>query len=350
VFDHHAQRRIDLAASCRDADAIAKVDGAGEVIERDGVSVQVMHNGVVVEAGCYYGAWMTEIIRRLHGHHEPQEEAAFALVVERLRAESPAAPVMVELGSFWAYYSLWFARALPQATLVLVEPDPGYLEVGRRNLALNGVGARFVQAAVGLPDGAAGGLVCESDGVERPATLLSVDGLMEREGLEHVDVLLCDTQGAELAMLDGARAALTGGRIRFLVVSTHHHSVCGDPQIHARCLSTLRGHGAHVVAEHTIAESFSGDGLIVASLDPRDRDLRLELSRARAADSLFGELEPELAAALARCGAAEAERDEAIAQRDALAAELLRTREPTGAIGQRLLGRLRGSPRDRRAG
>ena len=315
MFEFHLQRRIDLTASCRDADAIPKVEGAGEVVERDGRRLQVMHNGVRIEEGCYYGAWMTEVIRRLRGHHEPQEEAAFHLVVERLRADPPAAPVMVELGSFWAYYSLWFARALPAASLVLVEPDPAYLEVGRRNAELNGANARLVRAAVGLPDGAAVGLVCESDRIERQVTLVSVDGLMARERLDRVDVLLCDAQGAELAMLDGARAALAAGRIRFLVISTHHHSICGDPQIHQRCLDVLHDAGAHIVAEHTITESFSGDGLIVASTDPRDRGLHLSLSRARARDSLFGELEPDLARALEQ-------RDEARAERDALAAEL----------------------------
>ncbi len=65
VFEFHQQRRIDLTTSCRDADPIPKVDAAGEVIEREGVRVQVMHNGVVIEEGCYYGSWMTEVIRRL---------------------------------------------------------------------------------------------------------------------------------------------------------------------------------------------------------------------------------------------------------------------------------------------
>ena len=69
---------------------------AGEVIERDGVRLQVMHNGLVIEAGCYHGEWMTEVIRRLRGHHEPQEELAFYTLVEQLRADTPA-PVMVEL-------------------------------------------------------------------------------------------------------------------------------------------------------------------------------------------------------------------------------------------------------------
>lgn len=316
-----------MTVSCGDCDAVPKVDGAGEVVERDGTRLQVMHNGVVIEEGCYYGAWMTEIIRRLRGHHEPQEEAAFHAVVERLREDPPPEPVMVELGSFWAYYSLWFAHALAGARLILVEPDPGHLEVGRHNLARNGVDGRFVHGAVGLPDGGAGGLVCESDGIERPVGLVGVDGLMAREGLERVDLLLCDVQGAEMAMLLGAADALATGRIRFLVVSTHHHSICGDPSIHQRCLDVLLARGAHIVAEHTIGESFSGDGLIVASLDERDRDLTVELSRARARDSLFGELEHDLASAFA--------------ERDALAARLA---TPPAATVPRasLAARLRG--------
>ncbi len=291
MFEHSLQRRIDLTTSCRDADAIPKVAGAGEVADHDGVRVQRMHNGVLVEEGCYYGAWMTEVIRRLRGHHEPQEELAFHRLVERLREAPAAEPVMVELGSFWAYYSLWFARALPGARLVLVEPDAANLEAGRRNLALNGVRGTFVHAAVGLPDGGVAELVGESDGVAREVPLVGVDGLMERERLARVDLLLCDAQGAELAMLESARGALLGGRIRFLVVSTHHASICGDPRMHERCLRLLGELGAHVVAEHTVSESFSGDGLIVAAMDPRDRDLRVELSHARARASLFGELE-----------------------------------------------------------
>src|SRR6476646_8671915 len=102
MFEYAVQRRIDLTTSCRDADAISKVAEAGAIVERDGTRAQVMHNGVLVEEGCYYGAWMTEIIRRLRGHHEPQEEAAFQLLVERLRADPPAQPAMIELGSFWA--------------------------------------------------------------------------------------------------------------------------------------------------------------------------------------------------------------------------------------------------------
>lgn len=296
TFEYHQQRRIDLTASCRDADAIPKVPRAGEITEHEGVRAQVMHNGVLVEAGGYYGDWMIETIRRLRGHHEPQEEACFHTVVERLRSDCPA-PVMVELGAFWSYYSLWLQHVIPAAELVLVEPDPAHLACGRRNVALNGARARFVHAAVGLPDGARAEIACESDGVTRELPLVSLTGLAERADLARVDVLLCDVQGAELAALEGARALVAQGRLRFVVLSTHHHSISADPMTHQRCRQTLLEWGAHLIAEHSVPESFSGDGLVVASFDERDRDLELPLSYARSRDSLFGELEPDLAAA-----------------------------------------------------
>src|SRR3954469_16892907 len=69
-----AEARIEMAASCRDADPIPKVRGAGRVVSLpDGRQVQVMHNGVRVVVDGYYGAWMTRLIERCSGHHEPQE-------------------------------------------------------------------------------------------------------------------------------------------------------------------------------------------------------------------------------------------------------------------------------------
>lgn len=290
------QRRIELTVAARDADPIPKVAQAGAVVERDGVRVQVMHNGVFVVEGGYYGAWMTEIIRRLRGHHEPQEEAAFHAVVERLRRDEQH-PVVVELGSFWAYYALWVQRVLPTAQIVLVEPDPAHLEVGRRNVALNGATARFIEAAAGRSHGATVSFPCESDGVVRERLTVTLDGLLEGMNVDRLDLVLADVQGAELDVLAGAERALTERRVRFVVLSTHHHSISGDPLTHQRCLAALVGYGAHIVAEHTVSESVSGDGLIVASLDPRDRDLHVPLSHARAKDTLFGELEPDLARA-----------------------------------------------------
>ncbi|MDX6700461.1 MAG: hypothetical protein QOF26_687 [Baekduia sp.] len=288
-------RRVALTTAVRDTDVIPKVANAGALERVGDRPVQVMHNGLLIDEACYGGAFMTEIIRELRGHHEPQEERVFHAMLERLAesaADRPAA--MVELGAYWAYYSMWFQRALPGATTIMVEPDPNNMEVGRRNFALNDLDGAFVQAAVGPAQGGTMWLACESDGRVRQVPTVTLDGLMAGHGLEQLDLVLCDTQGAELPVLRSARDALRSGRVRFLVLSTHHQVFSGDPLTHQRCLAFLQDAGAHIIAEHSIAESCSGDGLIAASMDPRDRDFTVEVSHARARDSLFGEPEFEV--------------------------------------------------------
>ena len=284
TFVEEDVRRIAVTTAVRDTDAIPKVPGAGEVRDHEGRRVQVMHNGVLVEEDCYGGAWTTEIIRRLRGHHEPQEELVFHAIVERLKGTPD--PVMVELGSFWGYYSLWASRTLG-ARCVLVEPDPQRLEVGRRNAELNGADASFVRAAIGHHTAESGTHV----------PLVTIDGLLESERLDHVDILLCDIQGAELDALRAARRAIRERRLRFVVVSTHHFGISGDPLTHQRCLDLIEDAGGHVVAEHSVSESCSGDGLIAASFDRRDADMAVEVTVVRARDSFHGELEYDLAEA-----------------------------------------------------
>ncbi|WP_354699231.1 hypothetical protein DSM112329_04941 [Paraconexibacter sp. AEG42_29] len=293
-FTSVERERIERTVAVRDTDALPKVPGAGEVFDHDGQPVQRMHNGVLIEKDCYQGAWGTEIIRRLDGHHEPQEEVAFAAIVERLRGEE--GPItMIELGSFWAYYSLWLRHEVPSATSLLVEPDPRNLDVGRRNFALNGVDATVVHAAVGPEHGGSIKIPFDSDGVIRPTPTVTLDGLFADHGLTRCDLLLCDIQGMELQMLQGAAAALRDGRLRFLVISTHHFTFSGDPLTHQKCLELLTDAGAHVIAEHTVYESCSGDGLIAVSMDPRDRDLVVDVTIVRNRDSVYGEPERELA-------------------------------------------------------
>ena len=66
--------RVALTVSCTDTDALPRVSDAGDIKLVDGIAVQVMHNGILIEKDSYCGAWMTEIIRCLRGFHEPQEE------------------------------------------------------------------------------------------------------------------------------------------------------------------------------------------------------------------------------------------------------------------------------------
>ena len=297
AFSADELRRIGLTTAVRATDALPKVEGAGDVVLDGRQRVQTMHNGVRVVADGYYGAWMTEIIRRLHGHHEPQEELAFDAVARRV-AQTSDAPVMIELGSYWSYYSLWLSALVPSTRCICVEPDAPHLEVGRRNFALNGRDATFVHAAVGSPHGGRMRLRAESDGAHHQTPVVTLDGLVRDHGLTNVDLLLSDVQGAETEMLHSAAELVRGGRIRFLIVSTHHHSVSGDPLTHQRCLATLCEHGAHILADHSVLESCSGDGLIVACTRAEDADLEIPMPIVRARESLFGEPEYELARAM----------------------------------------------------
>jgi FkbM family methyltransferase len=325
-LEDDAARRVVMTTACRDTDPIPKVDGAGEVFERDGLLLQRMHNGLVIVEGCYHGAWMTEVIRALRGHHEPQEELAFHAVVERV-ARTEAEPAMVEIGSWWGYYSLWFAHATGGGVVAL-EPDESYLDVGRRNFELNGLQATFLRGAIGVDENRTMSFLEESTGRRTTVPAYDLRSLLDAAQLDRASVVLADIQGAETALLRRGRPVLEARRVRFLVLSTHHHSISGSPVTHQDARDLLDACGAHFVAEHTVGESFSGDGLIVAAFEERDRDLTVEISRARYADSLFGELEHDLAESWRARAALEA-------RASIRAGRLLRR----GARGLRRLGR-----------
>jgi FkbM family methyltransferase len=272
------QTRIAITLACRDSDSIPKVRDAGRIFKLDGERVQVMHEGTLVRADGYYGEWMARIIAGLHGHHEPQEEAIFHSLVGFARPGT----LFVELGAYWAFYTNWYLGAVPGARAVCVEPAAANLEIGRRNLARNGRTALMFHAAVGetyrpAAEPAARPAADHLDAVER----LDMAALLDRIGHQPIEVLHLDVQGAETGFLRSLRRCRVADQLRFIVISTHHESISGSPTTHDDCLEELRTQGAAVLVEHSVAESFSGDGLIVASFDRHDRWRRLPpISRA----------------------------------------------------------------------
>ena len=272
--------RVMMTISCRDCDALPKVAEAGRIV------VQVMHNGLRVVAGGYHGDWMAHVIRALRGHHEPQEEAVFATLVRCARHNS----LIVELGAFWSYYSLWYLSEVPGSRAICVEPDPRHIEVGRRNAALNGLDhrARFVEAWVGASDTGVAALPLESTGEMRSLPSLDMTAVAEMAGSSGIEVRHIDAQGAETSFLRSIAAA--PARPRFLVASTHHRLISGSASTHADCLAAIEAAGGHVLIEHSVEESFSGDGLIVASFREQDRSIAMPpMSRNWAEHSLFPE-------------------------------------------------------------
>jgi FkbM family methyltransferase len=281
--------RTLMTVQCRDSDCIPKVPTAGRIIEGVDGPVQIMHNGLKVAAGGYCGDWMSHIIRSLRGHHEPQEELAFHHLLRMCRHNS----LIVELGAYWAYYSLWYLQEVPGSQAVCVEPDPKNLSVGMTNAKLNCLSERvkFTQACIGVQHMSE--MPYLYDPAAKPDLMACLDMRAVAELVEgkEIELLHIDAQGVEHLFLSSIGAALVTQRVRFLMVSTHHCSISGSPTTHVDCLRAINDLGGYVLLEHSVQESFSGDGLIVASFQPVDRAICMpQISRNTASSSLFPDL------------------------------------------------------------
>lgn len=247
----HVYKRARRTIGCHDCEVIPKVPHAGMVIAAE-PPYQVMHNGIKIRLGGYHGEWMAEIIRALGGHHEPQEERLFHEVMKVI----PSKALMIEVGSYWAYYSLWFKSCVNGGQTYMLEPVPHKLQIGIDNFRLNGMQGHFQNAFVGAASNEKGQFV-DWDGSVSRVPCIAIDDFLAQEGITFLDILHADIQGAELEMLEGCRRSLSENRIGYLFVSTHADK-------HAACLAAIRLAGYQLVAEHSVEESCSGDGLIVA--------------------------------------------------------------------------------------
>lgn len=249
VFPATWEERIALAASSPDNDHIPRVPDAGRVVDQ----AMVMHNGVRVGVDSYYGADLMRLVANNRGVHEPQEERVFGLLLDHF-AQSSSPRIMMELGSYWCFYSISFLRHLGErARCFCVEPDPSNLEHGRANFVLNGINPEPPRVMLYRS------LIDRTDSSQpEPPPTRCVDSLAEEWGLQHLDVLHADIQGAEHQMLLGAEGLLRRRSIDYIFVSTH------STRLHRDCLQSLRSHSYLVLSEAAPAHSYSFDGLIFA--------------------------------------------------------------------------------------
>ena len=279
-------QRVMMTIGCRDCDSIPKVDGAGKIFSCKGKDVQRMHNGILVEAGGYYGDWMAHIIRSLQGHHEPQEELLFYYLLKYVRHHT----TIIELGCFWAYYSLWYLHEIPGSRAFCVEPDIKHLEIGINNAKLNNLLSRanFINAWVGGEERSSYASPTENSSLPVELPMISMKYFENLLPSDPIELVHADTQGAELSIIKSMRSLVDKNLLRFVLISTHHSSISGSATIHFDCVEELQALGATILVEHDVLESYSGDGLILASFYPEDRSLFFpEISRNVPSKSLF---------------------------------------------------------------
>ena len=148
---------------------------------------------------------------------------------------------MIELGAYWAHYSMWLMKQRPKSTTIMLEPDANNLMAGRANFSRNGFNGEFIQAAVATGH-------------------WELDPFLKSRNISHVDVLHVDIQGYEADFLAGARESLAQAAVDYLFISTH------SQLLHQRIKEELAGSGYRIeVSGDFDDETTSYDGLIFAS-------------------------------------------------------------------------------------
>lgn len=241
-FSEHKEwrKRISDAVSAPDNKFIERVQNAGKV---EG-NIQYMHNGIKIYRESYYGKEIMKLLKKNKGVHEPQEERVFQEVLLNLKQDSP---IMLELGAYWGFYSMWFLSVCKDGSAYLVEPNKNNLEFGKENFKLNNLQGNFLQ---GLIDS-------ESDDKTSPA-VFTVNDLVKFWSLPQIDILHADIQGYELKMLEGINSKYLQDNVRYLFISTHSN------ELHNACRDFISGHKFNVIADVSLDESYSYDGILIA--------------------------------------------------------------------------------------
>lgn len=262
------RKRVLTTICCNDCDNLPKAEYAGNVLQMDDATeYQLMHNGLKVLKNCYYGSWMTTLIQLLHGHHEPQEEKAFHEVLKYM----PTNAVMIELGSYWGFYSMWFQKEIIGAQNFLIEPDPKNIEIGKLNFDLNNMKGQFFQAMI-AEKSSDEDIFVDWNYNKHILPAICIDDFAQQHNIEFIHILHSDIQGAETNMLKGCSRLIAEKKIGYFFISTHRG-------VHETCLTILQDAGLDILVSITRDESFSADGLIVAKIKEFPGPMHIDVTK-----------------------------------------------------------------------
>jgi FkbM family methyltransferase len=246
------QSRVKLTSQCKDCINIPKVENAGKICAEDNKKIQYMFNGIKIYYDSYHSPWVNEIISNLKGHHEPQEELCFYHIVNLLDNDAN----MLELGCAWAYYSMFFKNKCKDGINICIEPNSKKLDKGISNIKLNNFDMNkfiFMNGFIGKNFKSTDTFI-DWDKTEMTIPQYNIEKIVKDANI-FFDIIHSDIQGSELDMLIGSINVLNN--IGFFVISTHDNK-------HPLCLQFLEKNNFLVLVQHTISESVSADGLIIA--------------------------------------------------------------------------------------
>jgi len=231
------KQRIADVVNCPDNKFIQRVEDAGKLTGKK----LIMHNGISIHPLSYYGKYNMKMLIDNKGVHEPQEERIFNKVLKCI----PKNSTMLELGSYWSFYSMWFNKTIVGAKNYMVEPNFISLENGKLNFRINKMKGKFINAYVGAKF------------QKGNVPTVSVDFIVEKNKIEHLHILHSDIQGFEYDMLKGAENTFNTNKISYVFVSTHSN------ELHQQCTDFLVKKGFTIIASANCDQTFSVDGTLV---------------------------------------------------------------------------------------
>ena len=229
--DTCSERFIDIMSDPNNL-YIKRHSDSGKIVD----NYVILHNGTKVLTYGYYDEF-SKILQLNYGCHEPAEERIFDMVLKFI----PDNAVMIELGSYWAFYTIWFNTVIKNAINYCIEPSLSGLELGKINCKLNNINnVDFTNGFIGN-------------------NKLRVSEFVKYKNISFIDILHCDIQGYEYEMLCDIRDILNNKLIRYLFISTH------SQDIHNNCVNLIQSCNYRIIANADFDnETFCMDGIIVA--------------------------------------------------------------------------------------
>lgn len=170
-------------------------------------------------------------------------------------------PIMFELGSHWAFWSLLFKQRYPTGSNVIVDIGKNQLSIGVRNFEINNFKPLTAYHGAFFRD--------HSETYEKKDTQL-VEGIGEdldffkvfkEQKVKEIDLLHMDIQGSELAFMQNVLPFLESKKILNIVVCTHDHLV---PPLHKKIIAILASYRYQIKID--INSLNHDDGYIYASI------------------------------------------------------------------------------------
>lgn len=186
-------------------------------------------------------------------------------------------PVMIEVGCYWAVWSLLFKQRYPSGKNILIELGKRGLLVGEKNFEMNGFdyisyhGGMFLESSGTFKNGSADLEYDKSENIDLVKFIPSIndDGVIGQEldflkiykdeKLDIVDVLHMDIQGSELNLVESISNLISDKKIISFVIATHSES------IHIELIRKLYYSGYDIKINEAYG-SIGGDGFIYAIL------------------------------------------------------------------------------------